>query len=59
MIYSSCNFLGVFTIITFPFLFGIMFGDFGHGIIMTIAALLLIIFENKFQGGQGGEVSFF
>ena len=46
-----------YTIITFPFLFAVMFGDAGHGILMALFAGLLILFEKKLtKTDTGGEV---
>lgn len=40
---------GCFTIVTFPFLFAVMFGDWGHGIVVLFAAIYLIWKEKKFE----------
>ncbi|VFR03263.1 unnamed protein product [Cuscuta campestris] len=45
----------VYTIITFPFLFGMMFGDWGHGICLLSAALFLIAQENKLGSQKLGS----
>jgi V-type H+-transporting ATPase subunit a len=47
----------IFTIITFPFLFAVMFGDAGHGLVMLLFALFMVIWENKLKGfGKDNEV---
>ncbi|CAI8046850.1 V-type proton ATPase 116 kDa subunit a1 [Geodia barretti] len=48
----------LFTIITFPFLFGVMFGDAGHGTIMFLFALGLIVFEKRLKNYTGGGEMF-
>ncbi|KAF2021046.1 V0/A0 complex, 116-kDa subunit of ATPase [Aaosphaeria arxii CBS 175.79] len=44
------------TIVTFPFLFAVMFGDFGHGIILLTAALAMIYYERKLQRSKLDEL---
>lgn len=38
---------GYFTIVTFPFLFGVMFGDIGHGAVLLILGLYLCFNNEK------------
>eukprot|EP01126_Amoeba_proteus_P061037 TRINITY_DN8152_c0_g2_i5.p1 TRINITY_DN8152_c0_g2~~TRINITY_DN8152_c0_g2_i5.p1 ORF type:complete len:853 (-),score=109.04 TRINITY_DN8152_c0_g2_i5:68-2626(-) len=45
----------VFTIVTFPFEFGIMFGDVGHGVILLIVSLLLLLMESRLEGKKVNE----
>lgn len=36
----------VFAMVTFPFLFGVMFGDIGHGALWLIIGTLLVLFND-------------
>ncbi|KAF8968248.1 V-type ATPase, V0 complex, 116kDa subunit family [Flammula alnicola] len=47
---------GLFAIITFPFLFAVMFGDIGHGSIIFLAALYMILAEKKMAKADLGEI---
>lgn len=47
---------GIYTIITFPFLFAVMFGDVGHGTIMFSAALVMCIYERKLAKAGLNEI---
>lgn len=46
-IYNNFFFSAPYTIITFPFLFAVMFGDFGHGIVMTLFAVWMVVRESR------------
>ena len=35
-----------FACVTFPFLFGIMFGDIGHGSVLLLTGIMLCLFNN-------------
>ena len=51
--YGTCKYQevnpGLPTIVTFPFLFAVMFGDIGHGFLMVCAAGAMIYWENKLK----------
>ncbi|KAF2321876.1 hypothetical protein GH714_003305 [Hevea brasiliensis] len=45
----------VYTVVTFPFLFAVMFGDWGHGICLLMGALILIARESKLSSQKLGS----
>ena len=47
---------GLYTIITFPFLFAVMFGDFGHGTLMALAACAMIYWERPLARSKQDEL---
>ncbi|KAM7387374.1 hypothetical protein PAMA_009816 [Pampus argenteus] len=47
-----------YTIITFPFLFAVMFGDLGHGLLMTCAALYLVLRESRLMAQKNDNEMF-
>lgn len=47
---------GVFTVITFPYLFGVMYGDIGHGILLTIFGAFLILMEKSWEKQKLNEI---
>ncbi|XP_054462810.1 V-type proton ATPase 116 kDa subunit a isoform X3 [Anoplopoma fimbria] len=47
-----------YTIITFPFLFAVMFGDLGHGALMTCAALYLVLRESRLMAQKNDNEMF-
>ena len=47
---------GLPTIVTFPFLFAVMFGDFGHGTILFLAALAMIYYEKPLSRSKLDEL---
>lgn len=49
---------GLPTVVTFAFLFAVMFGDFGHGFIMTMVATAMIFFEKKMGNSKLDEITY-
>lgn len=46
----------VITIVTFPFFFGMMFGDMGHGSILLMLGLVLTLAYDRLKGGPLNDV---
>ena len=46
----------VFSVVTFPFLFAVMFGDYGHGSLILFVAAVLVIFKDRLEPILGRDV---
>jgi V-type H+-transporting ATPase subunit a len=42
----------LFAIVTFPFLFGVMFGDIGHGLMLFLAGLFLVVKNDELSKNE-------
>ena len=58
--YGTCKYQevnpGLPTIVTFPFLFAVMFGDFGHGCLLVMAACAMIYWERPLARSKQDEL---
>ncbi|KAH7824921.1 putative V-type proton ATPase 116 kDa subunit a [Monocercomonoides exilis] len=48
----------LFCLFTFPFLFGVMFGDFGHGILLALVGLVFCVFEKRLSKGLNDLIEY-
>jgi V-type H+-transporting ATPase subunit a len=47
----------VFTAVTFPFLFGVMYGDIGHGFCLLLFGIYMVMTEKKLEKGNVDEMT--
>lgn len=45
----------VFAIVTFPFLFGVMFGDLGHGFLLFLVGVILCMLNSRLKTNMAME----